>query len=118
MIKKRNIAVCIILSIVTCGLYGIYWWITITDDVVTANKGKEYSTSGGVAFLLTLITCGIYGIYWYYKMGKALYIAKTDKGMPATDNSLLYLLLGIFGLGIISECLMTDELNKIADANE
>ena len=42
----------------------------MTDEAVQANKGKEYATSGGMAFLFTLITCGIYGIYWYYKMGK------------------------------------------------
>ena len=32
MIQQRNIAVCIILSIVTCGIYGIYWLICLNDD--------------------------------------------------------------------------------------
>lgn len=69
--KKRNIALCVIFSIITFGIYGIYWFIKINNDAnELANPPKR--TSGGVAFLLTLITCGIYGIYWAYKMGKQL----------------------------------------------
>ncbi|MCR5297346.1 MAG: DUF4234 domain-containing protein, partial [Clostridiales bacterium] len=30
--KNRNIVVCIILSIVTLGIYGIYWFIKMTDE--------------------------------------------------------------------------------------
>ena len=63
MLEKRNIAVEIILSIVTCGIYAIVWFIRLTNDVKSA-AGDEKFQSGGVAFLLTLITCGIYGIIW------------------------------------------------------
>lgn len=112
--KERNIALCVILSIITCGIYGIYWFIVLTDDAVQASSGKEYNTSGGTAFLLTLITCGIYGIYWYYKMGKSIYSAQIDRGLNATDNSVLYLVLGLFGFGIVSDCLLQNELNKLS----
>lgn len=114
MIKERNIATCIILTIITCGIYGIYWFIVMTDDAVKANNGKEYNTSGGIALLLTLLTCGIYGFYWYYKMGKALYSAKQQKGINSSDNSVLYLIFGLIGFGIVSDCLMQDELNQLA----
>ncbi len=30
--KKRDIVVSIILSIVTCGIYGIYWFVVMTDE--------------------------------------------------------------------------------------
>ena len=30
--KKRNIALCVILSIITFGIYGIYWFIKINND--------------------------------------------------------------------------------------
>lgn len=114
MLKERSIVVSIILTIVTCGIYGIYWFIVMTDDAVKANDGKEYQTSGGVAFLLSIVTCGIYSLYWYYKMGKAISVAKADRNMPAGDNSVLYLVLGIFGFGIISYCLIQSDLNNIA----
>lgn len=34
MIKERNIVLCILLSIITCGIYGIYWFCTLTDDAL------------------------------------------------------------------------------------
>ena len=111
-IKERNIVVCILLSIVTCGIYGIVWFITMTDDAREVS-GDE-SLSGGMAFLLTLITCGIYGYFWAYKMGKAIAQAKVNRGLPADDNSTLYVVLQIFGLSIVSYCLIQNDLNHMA----
>ena len=61
MIQRRSIAMCIVLSLVTCGIYGIYWFICLTNDCNAVSNDPD-GTSGGVAFLLTLITCGIYGL--------------------------------------------------------
>jgi len=110
--KERNIVTCIVLSLVTCGIYGIVWFITLTDDAARANNNPNFS--GGKAFLFTLLTCGIYTIYWYYKMGKEIYNAKINRSMQANDKSILYLILGLLGLGIVNYCLMQDELNDLA----
>ena len=112
MKEEKNIVLNIVLSVVTCGIYAIVWFINLTDDA------KEYSgdqdmQSGGVAFLLTLITCGIYGIYWAYKMGKLIETAQANNGITAKDNSVLYLVLEIVGLGIVNYCLMQNDLNEI-----
>lgn len=40
MIQQRNIAVCIILSIVTCGIYGIYWFIVLSNDTNTVSMRR------------------------------------------------------------------------------
>ena len=112
MIQKRNIAVCIILSIVTCGIYGIYWFICLNDDVNTASS--TFGTSGGMAFFLTLITCGIYGFYWAYKQGEKIDAAKNSRGIPSSNSGILYLLLTVFGLSIVAWALMQSELNQMA----
>ena len=112
MIKERNIVTCIILSIVTCGIYGLYWFITLTDDASRANDDPSFT--GVKAFLLTLVTCGIYSIYWNYKIGKEMYEANQKRGIQTSDNSVLYLVLGIFGFGIVTYCLVQNELNTIA----
>ena len=112
MVKQKSIALCIILTIVTCGIYGIIWFITLTDDT-NAAVGKP-GTSGGMAFLLTLVTCGIYSLYWAYKQGEKLDEAKQAKGLAGGSSGILYLLLSIFGLGIIAYALMQDSLNKLA----
>lgn len=113
MIQQRNIAVCIILSIVTCGIYGIYWFICLTED---ANKVAQEpdGTSGGMAFLFTLITCGIYGVYWAFKQGEKIDKAKALRNIPSSNSGILYLLLQLFGLGIVAYALMQNEMNNLA----
>ena len=113
MLKQRSIAVCIILSIITCGIYGIYWFIVLTDDANTASGTA--GTTGGIAFLLSLVTCGIYGLYWMYKQGEKIDTAKTSRGQSSSNTGILYLILAILGLGIVSYALMQNELNQLAD---
>ena len=113
-INKRNLAVSIILSIVTCGIYGIYWFVVLTDDAKNVS-GDVQGASGGVAFLLTLVTCGIYGFYWAYKQGERIDYAKSMRGIPSGSSNILYLVLAIFGLYIIVYILVQDSLNKISD---
>lgn len=113
-IKKRNIALCIIFSLITCGIYGIYWEICLVNDLNTAS-GRTQDTSGGVVFLLTLVTCGIYGLYWLYTAGNKVNLVKQRNGMPTDNNTgLIYLLLALFSAGIISYCLIQNELNSVA----
>lgn len=112
-IEKRDIAIAIILSIVTCGIYGIVWFVRLTDEINFVS-GHTGDTSGGMALLLTLVTCGIYGWIWLYKMGEKLDEATVGRGMPAQSRGILYLILGVFGLGIVAYALMQDTLNKLA----
>ena len=49
--KQRNIVVCILLSLVTCGIYGIYWMIVLNDET-NALSGRQ-GTSGGLVFLFS-----------------------------------------------------------------
>lgn len=105
-ITRRSIPVAILLSIVTCGIYGIYWMIKLNDDVNVLAL-EPNATTGGMVFLLSLVTCGIYGLYWMYQMGERCDRIKGNAG----NSGLLYLLLGIFGLSIVSYCLMQDTIN-------
>ena len=110
-VQQRNIALCIILSLVTCGIYGLYWFVCLTDD--TNAVANEEGTSGVMALVLTIVTCGIYGLYWAYKCGEKLDQAKVSRGLPASNGGVLYLILYIFG-GIIAYALIQTELNKLA----
>ena len=113
-VKNRNIALCVVLSIITCGIYGIYWLVCLVDDLNVAS-GRTGDTSGGMVFLLSLITCGIYGIYWMYKAGeKVAYIKQRNTGEVDSSSSVLYLILGIIGFGIVVYALIQSELNKVA----
>jgi hypothetical protein len=109
--KKRDIVVSVILTLITCGIYGLYWMACLNDD---ANQMAECTNaqSGGMVVLLSIITCGIYALYWNYQMGKRLYEIQLKKNQFATDNSILYLILALLGLSIVNYCLIQDELNK------
>ena len=117
MINKRDIALAIILSIVTCGIYGLYWFVVLTDDIKKAASDTEFQ-SGGIALLLTIVTCGIYGIYWAYKMGELMKTAQQKNNLPIKDNAVLYLILAVIGLGIVDYILIQSDLNAIADLNK
>ena len=111
--KVRNIGVCILLSLVTCGIYGIVWLVQMVDELNAAANDPN-ATSGITVFLLSLITCGIYQLYWFYKAGQQVNQAKTARGMAVDSNiSILYLVLGIFGLSIVTYALLQNELNQL-----
>ena len=114
MIRKRDLVTAIILTFVTCGIYGIIWFVEITDDARAASNDQSLP-SGGTAFLLSLVTCGIYSFIWAYKMGKAINQARVNRGMVDNDKSVLYLVLNLFGLGIVATAFMQNDLNEIAE---
>lgn len=109
-VSKRSIPLAIILSIVTCALYTLYWEIKLTDEMNTL-LDKKNATSGVMALIYTIITCGIYGIYWLYKMGQNVDEIKGKTG----ETGILYIILGFLGLGIIPMALMQDAINDKLD---
>lgn len=113
-VQSRSIVMCIILSIITCGIYAIYWQIVLVNDfnIVTEEPNE---TSGGIVFLFSLITCGIYELYWMYKAGNRMDNLKMRLGRERESRGVVYLLLALFGLGIVSFALIQNELNKIAE---
>lgn len=115
MIKNRSIAICIILSIVTCGIYGLYWMASVANDVNTITNDNT-ATSGGMVVLLSIVTCNIYTFVWLYNVGKRLDDVRNKNGERTLNQEILYLLLSLFGLGLISLCLIQDEINRYADA--
>ena len=112
-LKKRSIGLAILFTILTCGIYGFYWMVQLTDESRML-AGDMDATSGGMALLFCIITCGIYGIYWNYRLGECLDKVREAKGTAAGNLAILYLVLSIFGLGIISFSLAQNELNKYA----
>lgn len=111
-IRKRSIAVCILLTIITCGIYGIYWFVKLNDEANYLSS-VPVPISGGTALLLTILTCGIYGLFWMYKQGEKLEIARIQRDMPAANLAVLYLVFSLLSLGIISFALMQNEINSM-----
>lgn len=106
--EKRNIVMCIILSFLTCGIY-LYYWIYQLNKDMNYFAGEDDDTSG-LLIIYIIITCGIYLFYWLYKKGQQM-----DSVREGTNNSLIFTLLGVFGLSIIPLAIMQDTINKTLD---
>lgn len=110
-LQKKEIVSVLILSIITCGIYGLYWLVVTTDDVnETYDAGLQKGTT---ALLLSIITCGIYGLYWQYSLAKVI-------GEKANNENLalIALLCSIFSAGVVGTIIMQDEINKLIDKAE
>jgi hypothetical protein len=114
---ERSIATSVILTIVTCGIYGLIWMYAIGKDI-RDNLGRE-DPNPGMDILLTLVTCGIWGIYLMYKYPTMINEMAHKRGLPANESlPLISILLGILGLPVVSFALMQSELNKIWQADQ
>ena len=116
-IQKRNIAVCIILSIVTCGIYGLYWIYKMAEDINTIRQDPN-ATSPGMVLVLSIVTCDIYLLFWLYKAGETIDNTLVMQGRQAGNKGILYLLLAVFGLGIVSYGLLQNDINDQADMGQ
>jgi len=109
---KRSVGIAILLTIVTCGFYSIYWVYKMLSSLYSLNNQQS---SAGIDLLLSFVTCGLYTIYLLYKMGKLESSAYAAWGMPQKDDSILYLILTIIGLGVIAYAIIQSNLNNLAD---
>ncbi len=116
MIKEKNIAVCIIFTIVTCGIYGLFWMVSITEDIDIISKNPN-RRNGAMVIVFSLLTCGIYSFYWWYQNGKLLEETNQQTNIASSGNAVLFLILSLFGLGIVNYCLAQSDVNKYAAAN-
>ena len=102
--SDRSLLMYIILTIVTCGIYSLYFIYSFAKDMNTMCEGDGQKTSGLLMFwILSLVTCGIYSFYWYYKVGNRLQANAPKYGMTFTENGttvLLWLIVGSFVCGI------------------
>ena len=108
-LENRNIVKCILLSIITCGIYGIVWGVKLARDAV---RVKDINDDGLVEILLVLFLPFV----GFFLAERKLSEGCQACGIDHKDNSVLYLVLGLLGLGIVDYCLMQSDLNKIADA--
>ncbi|BED92843.1 MAG: DUF4234 domain-containing protein [Candidatus Paraimprobicoccus trichonymphae] len=108
--KKKSVTQCIILSLITCGIYGMFWYVELVDTLNTLTKTKNMS--GISTLLLTWITCGTYGIYWAYQAGKAIDELKSNDGL---SYGFIYAILYVFTGGIVPYAIIQNELNNYYD---
>lgn len=112
MIQRRDIAISIVLSIVTCGIYGIYWYYKLAQEVNIVTDTTN-DTSAGMVLILTFITCGIYGLYWAYHAGERMAVTKQSRNIPSGGSEpVLYLILYLVA-GIGAYAIVQNDINML-----
>ena len=119
----RGLLTYIILSIVTCGIYGYYFLYKMAKDVNIACEGDGDKTASLLQFIvLSFITCGIYAWIWHYNLGNRLANNASRYGMTFQENGttvLMWLLFGSLLCGIgpfIAMNILIKNTNKICEA--
>lgn len=102
--SDRSLAMWILLSIVTCGIYSYYFLYCLARDVNVMCRDDGDSTPGlATLILLSIVTCGFYSFYWYYKLGNRLQLNAPRYGLQFQENGtsvLLWFLLGSWACGL------------------
>lgn len=103
-INKYSFGKLLGLSIVTLGIYAIYWAYKLNKDINKLCKDKIDSFLNYFAvIILSIITFGIYGVVYNYKIGKKLYEISPVYGVEIKEKpQYMFLLaeLAPFTLGI------------------
>lgn len=118
----RSFWIYFLLSFVTCGIYGIYFWYKYVDDLNTVFYGDgQDSQNYIIVWLLSLITCGIYGVYWYYRQANRIYHNSYSwYGVQVNESGttiLLWFILGYLAGGIgqlVGQYFMITNFNRVA----
>ena len=108
-IKERNLVLCIVLSLVTCGIYSIYWVIMLAKEGVSVKDPSD----DGILEIILMLFLPFLGMFL---VEKKLAEGCQARGIAHSDNSVLYLILGLLGFGIVGICMLQNDLNKLANA--
>ena len=110
--EVRSPGMVIVLTIVTCGIYGLWWHYKVGQEV-NAAAGKEVVNPMFV--WLGLVTCGLTLLYFIYTLDKALIDLAAARGKSYTSNLMLWIILYfISGLGMYVEMFQVQTaLNEI-----
>ena len=108
-INKRSIGMCILLSIITYGIYGIYWMYLLVKNTRSIQKNTDKCTGE----MLCLIFVPFYSLYWWYTRGEKVRQGFSEHDYNATGGGVVYLVLAIFGLSIVSMAIMQSDFNSL-----
>ena len=122
MKTNRSLLALILLSIVTFGIYGLWFWHKYAEDMNTVCAGDGKHTRGILArFLFSLLTLGIYDYVWSYAAGERIAEQAHRRGVYCSTTGgsvLLWRLLGslLFGIGIfVSTYKLINGLNVLCE---
>lgn len=109
---SASIPVYLVLTLVTCGIFNLYWNYRQMQSCNELLGRDEFSFV--VWLVLTVLTCGLYHLYYQYKMGAAINEIQYTTELPITDGlPVLSVVAAFLGVGVVADCIHQHELNRI-----
>ena len=107
-----SIPLYLILTLVTCGIFNLYWNYRQMEACNGLLKRVEFRF--GYWILFTLLTCGIYHIFYQYKMGAAIVELQRNYNKAVLDAlPVISVIVTVLGLSIVVDCIHQHEINKL-----
>lgn len=110
---RMDVAKCLIFSVISCGIYNVYWNYRQFEAMNLLLGRREYDFPRWL--LLSFVTCGLYHVYTEYRMGQDLAAVLKAKGLESNPNlAFAGLALSLCALTVVADAVYQHELNKLA----
>ena len=109
--EQREPVTVLLLSLVTCGIYGIYVLYQMSMEFRNALNREDINPQTDL--ILTIVTCGIWGIYLVYRNAKLTLEMQQRVGLPENDISTVAIILSVVGLYVVALFMLQGEMNKV-----
>lgn len=104
---RRNVGSCVILTILTFGIFGIIWLTKICKDLNRLHGDENPVGSEVLMFLFV----PFYSVYWGYAKGKQMYEDSKKRGGNLTDRKYIYLAMNLMFMQLFTLGFIQTQLN-------
>lgn len=97
---NRSMIKVILLSLITCGIYGIWFYAKLADDInliASRRDGKRTMNYWLLIFIVSPITCGIGSIVWANNIAGRIGDEARARGFITTFGSSTFWLWNVLG---------------------
>ena len=98
----RSLLLYLVLSAITCGIYGYYFIYHLAKDINTACEGDGDLPVGGLGAYIgySLLTCGVYSSCWEYNLVERIRFNSPRYGIKMEDDGTTILLWKTLGAAL------------------
>jgi hypothetical protein len=113
---KQDVGKVLLLTVVTCGIYGLYWMYRTAQDVNLALNREAVNPN----LVWISILCFPVIFYYWYSLDQALVELGGQRGLPYSSNFILWIVLTVLaGVGtFVAEVQVQSYLNQIWDRGD
>lgn len=115
---KKNIALQVILTVITGGIYKLFWYYSMAGSIncLARRQNQKEPFEPLLVVVLSIFTCGLYAIYFFWKAGKSVAHLQYE-GIRIDDDSTLLAIVAVFA-SIVSCAILQNSINDILEYEE